>query len=109
RLLADFSGEEALAKLSRERLTALGGAPPAPGAASPSLSDEEANELVRLQDLVKNSPDLLNPGDGVSAPPVMEATRRGWLTAVTFLVDHGARITPNALAVAAQEGHKSIV
>lgn len=63
RLLAEFPKEEALVKLSRDRLAELGAAVPivAAGGAEP-ISAKEAEELARIQKAVKNSPDLLGAG-----------------------------------------------
>ncbi len=109
RVVAEF-GKDPLAKLSRERLSSLGTSAPVEGA--PAIADKEAEEIKRLEDLVKNSPDLLNaPDQGVT--PLGKAAGEGWLNAAKFLLDRGADIggrfgTP-ALHLAALNGRKAMV
>jgi ankyrin repeat protein len=113
RVITDFSTNEPLARLSRERIAALGGNVPALPGGGPATSDQESQEIARLQDLIKNSPDLLNPGkDGAS--PLGNAAQQGWLKAATLLLDHGAN--PNGppggtppIQQATFEGRKAMV
>ena len=61
RVLTEFPAMETLAKLSRDRLTAVGAAvPPAATGATTAPTQEEADELARIREMAKNSPDLLN-------------------------------------------------
>src|SRR5688572_11144545 len=60
RVLAEFGGIEPLAKASRERIAALGGKASPTGGSSVAVTDAETEEITRLQEWVKNSPDLLN-------------------------------------------------
>jgi ankyrin repeat protein len=112
RVATEFSTNDPLARLSRERIAALGGTPVAPGG-DPTVSDKERQEIVRLQDLVKNSPDLLNfPTEGVS--PLGQAAQHGWLKAATFLLDQGADVNGRRsysppIHLAASDGRKAIV
>jgi len=108
RVVTEFPSDEALANLSRERLAQLGGEIPAAKASVASkVSAEEEAELVRLAAMVKDSPDLLNSAGDDN--PVNIAANHGWIRAGTFLLDHGAKITREALGLAAQGGHKSFV
>ncbi len=105
RVLTEFPNDETLAKMSREHLAQLGGAAPTlPAAANgETISSDEQKELHRLADLVKNSPDLVNVG------ALDHAAENGWLRAAAYLLDHGAKITGDALVAAAGHGRKSMV
>lgn len=109
RVITDFRNDP-LAKTSREKLAALGGAEPAEG--TPGIADKEAAEIARLQDLVKNSPDLLNAPEN-NITPLGKAANEGWLKAATFLIDHGAdlggRFGTPALQLAVIQGRKAMV
>lgn len=109
RVIADFRNDP-LAKTSREKLSALGGVAPAEG--TPGVADKEAAEIARLQELVKNSPDLLNAADD-NLTPLGKAANAGWLKAATFLIDHGAdlggRFGTPALHLAVMQGRKAMV
>jgi ankyrin repeat protein len=108
RVITEF-GNDPLAKLSRERITALGGKVPAAGEGS--IDDEEAKEIAMLQEMVKNSPDLLNsPTNNLT--PLARAASQGWLKAATFLLDHGANPNPKSttspLVASAASGRKAM-
>jgi ankyrin repeat protein len=109
RVITEF-GNDPLAKLSRERITALGGKAPAAGEGS--VDDEEAREIATLQEMVKNSPDLLNAPTNEGSTPLTRAAAKGWLKAATFLLDHGANPNPKgttpALVAAAVGGRKAM-
>jgi|GEM_PF-6221361 len=113
RIVTEFPAQAELVKLSRERLSGMGvtintGSPDLP-------SDEEAKELRRLQDIAKNSPDLLFAREGgVGQAPLDVAAAKGWLNVADFLIKQGAKTeAPNAyynpLVSAAAEGHKAMV
>ena len=120
RLLAEFANQETLVKLGRERLAALGApllAANPPGGAPETLTVEETNELARVRDLVKNSPDLLNAtaSDGPMADytPLAWAAQHGWERVATFLLEHGAKANGidgggEPLKIAVAEGHKRL-
>jgi ankyrin repeat protein len=109
RVITEF-GNDPLAKLSRVRLTTLGGKAPAPGEGS--VDDAEAREIAMLQEIVKNSPDLLNSATTGEGTPLTRAAAKGWLKAATFLLDHGANPNPKgttpALVAAAYYGRKAM-
>lgn len=58
RFLAEFPSQEALVKLSKERLAQLGGAMPPAVAQADAPTEAEAKELLQLREMVRNSPDL---------------------------------------------------
>lgn len=114
RLLTEFPGNEELAKLSKERLATLGGALPAVAARSEAPTEAEAMELIRLREIVQNSPDLVNaPGGEQSTTPLIQAASNGWLVAAALLLDHGADVNliqnVSPLQIAAIQGHKRMV
>lgn len=56
-----------------------------------SLTDDEGREIQRIQQMIQNSPDLINaPRDG--STPLVEAAYHGWLKAAAYLLDHGADV-----------------
>ncbi|MGH7939932.1 MAG: ankyrin repeat domain-containing protein, partial [Limisphaerales bacterium] len=76
--------------------------------------NEEDQEIARLQEMIENSPDLINaPGeDGQS--PLVDAAARGRLKAAAFLLDHGAEANAGEtggppLVAAAKAGHRKMV
>jgi ankyrin repeat protein len=92
------------------------------------VTDEEDQEIRRIQDMIRNSPDLINsPGEGNSETPLLHAVSAGQIRVATFLLDHGAevekasRLTDPATAAngrgmmmtplmaAADNGHKALV
>lgn len=59
------------------------------------VTNEEEKEIRRIQDLIKNSPDLINAttdGPDHNETPLYQAASEGWLRAATYLLDHGADI-----------------
>ncbi|HET6408405.1 MAG TPA: ankyrin repeat domain-containing protein, partial [Chthoniobacteraceae bacterium] len=113
RVLAEFANIDPVARISRERIVALGGSAAPLPAVDASIGEKESAEIARLRDLVKNSPDLLNsPKDGVT--PLAQIAHEGWLKAATFLLDQGADINDSRVNVpplhrAAGEGRKAMV
>lgn len=57
-------------------------------------ADDEEKELRRIQEMIKNSPDLINAAVAppFSKPPIFSAVEQGQLKVVKFLLDHGARV-----------------
>jgi ankyrin repeat protein len=86
----------------------------AAASAAPADSDED-REIQRIQQMIQNSPDLINaPGDG--GTPLGKAAHNGWQKVAAYLLDHGANVNvadpraggaPLVLAVAA--GNKAMV
>lgn len=89
-----------------------------PGRDGASMTSEESEEILRIQTLVRNSPDLINATqrEGGRAP-LHDAAARGQLAVATFLLDHGARVNVSAeqdpgaspLHLASVAGHKAMV
>ncbi len=78
-------------------------------------TDEEEQEIRRIQAIIKNSPDLMNASVRGSSP-LLQAASKGQLVVARFLLEHGANVDQQtsddqgpALLIAASHGHKSMV
>ena len=96
KLLREYPGAEAEAKLAREHLTALGGKIPEAGAA---VVDEEMVQIERIRNLMKTSPDLVN-----LAVEMDTAVLNHWAKVLRFLLDSGAVPPAGLLDDAARRG-----
>ncbi len=105
RLLTAFSDVEPQAKLSRERLAGLGETPAEGDTAAPAL-DDEAKELMRLQQLALASPDLLR-----KPAIIIDAVQKGWARPIAFVLGQVDSPISDALALdrASSAGHLAIV
>jgi ankyrin repeat protein len=84
----------------------------------PGLSDEEAKEIQRLQDMIQNSPDLINAphqGPNGDLTPLQDAADKGQLAVARFLLENHADVNAGAgsaqgtpLHFAAANGHKTM-
>jgi cytohesin len=112
RILHDFSDQQTLATLSREDLVGMGmglghptAAPhfqerlqplsePKPAGAEEAPAgnfSDEAAEIRAMEQMVRNSPDLVNaPTEGCT--PLVKAAYHGWLNVAGYLLDHGADV-----------------
>jgi ankyrin repeat protein len=62
-----------------------------------ATTDEEAQEIIRIQQMIQNSPDLINaPGENQDTP-LMKAASHGWLKVAAYLLDHGADVNADAI------------
>ncbi len=81
---------------------------------SPSPAQKEADEIKRLQAMIKDSPDLIN-GNGGDSSPLNSAVRNGKLAVAKFLLDNKAdtevvdNFARTPLLLAAQSGRKEMV
>ena len=76
--------------------------------------DEETQEIARIQQMIQNSPDLINAPDSNGHTPLGNAAAHGWLKAAAYLLDHGAEVNANArggtaLLDATQAGNRTMV
>ena len=83
--------------------------------ASAAPTDEESREIVRIQQMIQNSPDLINaPGEDRRTPLAMAAIN-GWLKVAAYLLDHGADVNAGQVACeaalyhAAKAGNRAMV
>ena len=54
-------------------------------------ADVEAQEIARIQQMIQNSPDLINSASDGSTP-LVKAAYNGWLKVAAYLLDHGADV-----------------
>ena len=131
RLIREFADQKDLVTLSRQNLTGLGvdaqpnfaqrlqavvnGVPPEAKAAAPT-TDEESQEIIRIQQMIQDSPDLINaPGGENRLTPLSRAAANGWLKVAAYLLDHGADVNSGgyagatALYEAAGAGNRAMV
>jgi ankyrin repeat protein len=78
--------------------------------------DDEQKEIRRIQDMIKNSPDLINAPSERGLTPLCLAASKGQLRVAKFLLDNGAAVNKpsgpgrwTALQYAADGGHKAMV
>jgi len=87
---------------------------PAAGLNPPAAStDDEDQEIRRIQAMIQNSPDLINSAAS-GATPLCQAASAGQFRVVTFLLDHGANINLKSrvgtpLHGATSNGNKAMV
>lgn len=111
-----------VAKKTAEALQAqVGAAAPKKEAASSSTAApataSEAEDVKRIQAMIKDSPDLINAKDatGGAYTPLHTAANRGQLVVAQFLLANGAEVdaknnsNETPLHVAARGGHKAMV
>ncbi len=121
RLVTAHPAQEELVERAREALTGLGVAPPVTPEDSlmPSLATEEAQEIARMERLLRESPDRAR-----KEYPLHLAAEKGWLELARRMIgqgydvnqvrqdgmdgtlNHWRSFTP--LAVAAEHGHKDM-
>lgn len=81
------------------------------------ITDDEEKEIRRIQQLIQNSPDLINaPSAGPNGnwTPLIQAAHQGWVRVATFLLDHGANVDARSpvetpLIAATRSGNKALV
>jgi cytohesin len=78
------------------------------------LTDEEEQEIRRIQAMIQNSPDLINASGGDELTPLCVAARNGQLRVASFLLANGADVNRavggwSPLHYAADAGHKAMV
>jgi len=83
-----------------------------PSNRSADVTDDEAKEIQRIQQMIQNSPDLINAERGDDAP-LYAAAGKGQLRVAGFLLDHGANIEGAnhhvPLLAAARNGNRAMV
>ena len=113
RILREFPEQLKLVESSREYISQLPTAAAAPG--DDEMTSDERNEVARLREMVRTSPDLVNAGHGDPQTPLGREASAGWAAAMKILLDNGA--DPNALSSqgylpicnAAEAGHNEAV
>ena len=116
RILRDFADQTTLAGLSREYLA--GKTPPviAAGAlATAAATSAEDEEVRRIREMIRNSPDLINAPNDNGATPIQQSVLNGNIAATELLLANGANVnltgrkgmTP--LSMAATSGNKAMI
>ena len=115
RILRDFADQKTLVTLSQQDLAGMGFTTPehfqqrlqaviakAPSDATALPADGEGREIQRIQQMIQNSPDLINAPEPMSSlwTPLVKVAYLGWLNAAAFLLDHGADVNGVATDVA---------
>lgn len=108
----------------RQQLAALdidGAATPTAASADATVTDDEEKEIRRIQEMIRNSPDLINAPRLEDGTPLFQAAMKGQLQVARFLLEHGAKVNANAgsqtkawdrwtpLIAAANGGHRAMV
>ncbi len=95
-----------------EILRAQTGSTPSARAESSPTTDNEDQEIQHIQQMLQNSPDLINAPDGSGHTPLEKAAINGWIKVAAFLLDHGADVNAgrgSALNQAANAGNRAMV
>lgn len=74
-----------------------------------TTTDEEDQEIRRIQQMAQNSPDLINARGEGGTTPLQRAASAGWIKVATYLLNHGANIDNVALNNAARVGNRAMV
>jgi uncharacterized protein len=77
----------------------------------PAVTDEEDQEIQRIQTMIQNSPDLINASGG-ALNPLTRAVQHGWIKVANYLLAHGADVNANNSEVlfnATRDGNRTMV
>ena len=111
---ADRNALEAAQSAASRRAGSLAGG--SEGAAP--VTDEEQQQIRRIQFMIQNSPDLINAVGSEGITPLQDAAAKGQLSVAEYLLDHGADVNRTGssgssvqtpLYRAANNGHKAMV
>src|ERR1035437_7941359 len=81
----------------RQQLAALEANKVEPVDLPPSASSEEDKEIARIQNMILNSPDLINAPGGDGNTTLKKAAYNGWPKVAVFLLDHGADVNAGGI------------
>jgi ankyrin repeat protein/N-acetylneuraminic acid mutarotase len=105
-------------EVKRQSLAAAAKAAPAAsalddGVDTSRLASTERDEVMRIQTMIKDSPDLINAKNGQGETPLYDAAKKGKLVVAKFLLANGAvvdasSVSETPLHAAAREGHKAM-
>jgi ankyrin repeat protein len=82
------------------------------GKSNSAVTDEEDQEIARIQQMIQNSPDLINARGESGNTPLTQAAYKGWLKVTAYLMDHGADVNGGGIAAlnaAATAGNRAMV
>lgn len=80
---------------------------------APPAGSEEDQEILRVQQMIQNSPDLINATTS-EGTPLFKAATHGWLKVAAYLLDHGADVNARGifrntpLLAAVESGNKAM-
>jgi ankyrin repeat protein len=111
-----LTAQRDLLEIKRRKAALDAGQPASLAAAPPAATSAELEEVARIQEMVRNSPDLINASERGGPSPLIKAAEQGQLMVAQFLVKSGADVNlmrggaaTTALAEAAGRGHLAIV
>ena len=104
------AGEREVLRL-RQQLVALDGNKRELLDLAPSANAEEDQEIARIQQMIQDSPDLINAQDHGALTPLGKAAAKGQLKVVSFLLGHGADINGGipSIYLAVGAGNRAMV
>jgi ankyrin repeat protein len=110
------ASHETLQELEAKANAGKSAPPPATTLNPPTepAASREAEEIKRIQALLKESPDLINPSDG-SVAPLLKAVESNRLLVAKFLLDNGADVNSGGrnqrspITLAAEQGYKEMI
>jgi len=111
---AVWTTQRDLLELKGRKAALEAGQPASLTAAPPAATSAELEEVARIQEMVRNSPDLINASEGGGSTPLVKAAAQGQLMVVQYLLKSGADVNleshaTTALCEAAGRGHLAIV
>ncbi len=117
RVLTEFPNQDPLAKLSRERLVALGAPTSAPGGPPPTSADDEEGKMLAQYEAQPHLHDYDSVVDEVpynGTTPMIYASGKGWTRLLTLMLDHDGHVGGygyggEPLRAAAASGQKEAV
>jgi len=86
------TAQRELLELKRRRAALEAGQPVSLAAAPPVATSAELEEVARIQEMVRNSPDLINASEQGGPTPLVKAAARGQLMVVQYLLRSGADV-----------------
>ena len=86
------TAQQYLLELRSRRAALDAGQPASLAAAPPAATSAELEELARIQEMVRNSPDLINAAEQGGPTPLVMAAARGQLMVVQYLLGNGADV-----------------
>ena len=87
-----LAAQQYLLELKRRKAALEAGQPVSLPTSPPAATSAELEELARIQEMVRNSPDLINAPVGGGPTPLRRAVSQGQLMVVQYLLNNGADV-----------------